>query len=238
MLFNSPISREKADHLVNMLELPARAKVVEAGCGSGVLLTSILEKYDAFGLGIDLDPALVHAAQEHASSVLTAQQFEFKVGDIQQEKLEENSFDLALCMGSSHAYGMGESAYRNTLTEMGSALKPGGLLLIGEGYWQKAPTAKYLEFIGDPVGIYRDFCGNITLARELGFDPVYAAASTLDEWDDFEWSHKRKHLKQLELHPDDEQVKRRLARTDHWIEGYLKWGRGTMGFGLYLFRKV
>ncbi len=90
--------------------------------------------------------------------------------------------------------------------------------------------------IGEPVGIYRDHAGNISFAEERGLVPYYAAVSSDDEWDDFEWRHYMRVRCDAEANPDDAAFTARLARARHWRDGNLRWGRSTMGFGLYVFR--
>ena len=76
----------------------------------------------------------------------------------------ESAFALGICIGSTHAFGAGDSAYPNTFERLKQLVRPGGYLLIGEGYWKQEPAPEYLAFIGDPVGIYRDHAGNISFA--------------------------------------------------------------------------
>ena len=116
-------------------------------------------------------------------------------------------------------------------------MRPGGQLLIGEGYWKQPPATEYLQLIGEPVGIYRDHAANISFAEAHGLVATYAAVSNDDEWDHFEWSHRMKIERQCALSPDDPDVKKKLKRSRDWRDGYLRWGRSTMGFGFYLFLK-
>ena len=149
---------------------------------------------------------------------------------------EPGSFDVGICIGSTHAFGSGEAAYPNALRRMGQLVRPGGCLLIGEGYWKREPAPEYLELIGDPVGIYRDHAGNIAFAEERGLVALYAGVSSEDEWDDFEWRHQLQIRREVEASPDASETAERLARARRWRDGYLRWGRSTMGFGMYLFR--
>lgn len=144
---------------------------------------------------------------------------------------------LTICLGSTHAFGKGEAAYPNALKGMAALVRPGGMLLVGEGYWKRPPAQPYLELIGDPVGIYRDHAGNIKFADGQGLVPMYAAVSSDDEWDHFEWSHRMRIERERLLHPDDPAVAEKVARSREWRDGYLRWRRSTMGFGFYLFMK-
>ena len=151
--------------------------------------------------------------------------------------LEDNGFDLAICMGSTHAFGAGDAAYPNAIRELSRLVRPGGRLLIGETYWKQPPAQEYLEMIGDPVGTYRDHAANISFAEERGLRALYAVTSNEDEWDHFEWSHQLELDQKLRQDPDDPALTERLKRSRAWRNGYLRWGCTTMGFGMYLFKK-
>ncbi|MDF1858895.1 MAG: methyltransferase domain-containing protein [Verrucomicrobiales bacterium] len=236
MLFNSPLSSEKANLLISLLELSDQSHVIDVGCGTGEFLSRVLETYPAKGVGVDILSESLEQAQANAKRKSVSDRIEFHESDIQ--KFEATKlFDCGICMGSSHAYSMGEPAYRETLQGLGSLIRPDGLLLIGESFWTVDPKKEYLDFIGDPVGTYRSHQENVELAVEMGFLPLYATTSTLDEWDDFEWRHHMRIEKRAEESPDDVELGKRREFGRRWRAAYLKWGRGTMGFGFYLFKK-
>ncbi|MBN2656102.1 MAG: hypothetical protein JXR86_03520 [Spirochaetales bacterium] len=79
------------------------------------------------------------------------------------------------------------------------------------------------------AGIYNDHEENIQAGTDKGLIPLYAAESSPDEWDHFEWSF----LMEAENSGDRE----RIGRIREWNRYYRKFGRTTMGFGFYLFRK-
>ncbi len=236
-LYNSPLSTEKADRLIALLSLSEGARVLDVGCGHGEFLIRVIEASRANGLGIDCDAACISAARASAAGRIFEVPHEFREGDVRMEALAEGSFDVAICMGSTHAFGIGEAAYPNTLQALIRLLRPGGQLLVGECYWKQTPTAPYLQLIGDPVGIYRDHAENISFAESYGLVPLYATVSNDDEWDHFEWSHRMKIERQAAHHPDDLIMAEKVKRSRAWCDAYLRWGRSTMGFGVYLFLK-
>ena len=72
---------------------------------------------------------------------------------------------------------------------------------------------------------------------ELGLVPLGAWTSTVDEWDDFEWTYQRIVERRAHGSPDDADAGRRLEQRREWMEGYLRWGRETLGYGTYLFQR-
>ena len=236
LIFNNPIGSEKADRLVQLLALQPASRVLDAGCGAGEFLMRAVAYHGCRGVGIDSDARCINTARESAVTRGLASSCEFRAADVNEFEPDRGAFDLGVCIGSTHAFGAGDAAYPNTIRRLKEWVRPGGQVLLGEGYWKQEPAPEYLKRVGDPVGIYRDHRRNVSFAEERGLIPLYAAVSSDDEWDDFEWSHQRKIRSDAEANPDDPALAARLTRSREWRDGYLRWGRSTMGFGLYLFR--
>ncbi|HYE18179.1 MAG TPA: class I SAM-dependent methyltransferase [Tepidisphaeraceae bacterium] len=237
---NSPISDAKADRLVRWLGLAAGQRVWDAGCGAGEFLLRAVAACDGVaGLGVDQDATGIAAARAAAAARGLATRCAFREGDANAPEFARGEYDVAICIGSTHAFGAGEAAYPSAIARLRAAVRPGGLVLIGEAYWKQPPAPEYLALLGDPAGIYRDHAGNVAFAEARGLTPVYATTSTDDEWDEFEWSHQARIRQAAEAAkggagPDGAA---RLARAKAWRDGYLRWGRATMGFGAYVFRR-
>ena len=134
MLFNRPLSAQKADRIVESLPSLADEQVIDVGCGEGELLIRVIERKEGKGFGVDQNAECIFNARQAASRRLPENRCEFKEADVQELPFERDSFGLAICLGSTHAFGSGEIAYPNSLRELGRVVRPGGLLLIGEGY--------------------------------------------------------------------------------------------------------
>jgi hypothetical protein len=134
-------------------------------------------------------------------------------------------------MGSLHAFG----DYQETLQAFLQLLRPGGLVLIGEGYWKKDPAPEYLEFLDATVEDHVPHARNIEIAEELGLVPLYALTSNQDEWDEYEGLYCRGIELYTHANPQDPDSPAMQERIRNWRKAYYKWGRDTLGFGLYLF---
>ena len=184
MTFNAPITSARADRLIEILELPPAANVLDVGCGNGEWLARIARRWGvARGLGVDHEAACIQAAR------LAHPALEWREADAGDLEIPDDSLDLAVCVGATHAFSMGEPACAETLKRFGRWVKPGGLVLLGEGLWERPPSRDFLDFLGEHPGVYRDHAGNIELARSFGLVPLYALVSTPAEWDDFQWTH-------------------------------------------------
>lgn len=237
MLFNSPISSEKTDLLIDLFELEAGSRVIDVGCGTGEFLARVAAKYDVSGVGVEIDAPSLESARKTALDRGVADNLEFVEADIRDFEIVE-PFDCGICMGASHAYAMDEPAYPETLKGLGDSIRSGGCLLIGESFWIREPEKEYVDFVGEPSGTYRTHRENVELASQFDLLPLYATTSNQDEWDDFEWRHHMRIEKRAEENPDDPEAQKKREFGRAWRSAYLKWGRGTLGFGFYLFKKV
>jgi len=230
MQFNAPLSSQRADQLVDLLKLDQSDAVVEVGCGQGALLRKVVARWRCQALGIDIDAAAVHTAQQAAAAQGLA--ITFRCADA--KLLPLRPVELAICIGATHAYGQGARAWHNTLTVFSRLVRPGGQILIADGFWARSPDPEYLSFLGDNPGIEKTHAENIAAAQAMGLIPLYAAQSSPEEWDHFEWSHTLAAERAAMAHPDDTALLQQQQHRRRWQAAYEKWGRDTMGFGFYL----
>jgi len=236
VFMNSPIGPARVDRLIQEMNFDAGQQVLDVGCGTGELLLRIVETHGVQGLGVDRDVEKVAEAQAAASRRLPVGAIEFRVQDAAELDAPGRRYDRALCVGSTHAFGLGQGAYEYAIAALMRLVAPGGLILVGEPYWKQPPTSEYLALLGEPIGIYRDHVENVLFAERKGLVPLYAAVSSDDEWDDFEWAHRRRHEERAAVGPKTAQAQEGLEQSRRWRDGYLRWGRSTMGFRFYVFR--
>lgn len=238
LLFNSPLSQAKAQTLIGLLDLPDQAQVLDIGSGNGEFLLQVLEQYPrAKGLGLELNPALVAEAQARQQGRVGPERLVFSLSNVREGLPTMPPQDLLICLGASQAFAAAEAAYPALLAACVQCLRPAGLALIGETFWQQSPAPEYLALLGEPVGIYRNQLENLVLAKEQGLNPLYATESNPDEWDHFEWSHHMRLETAAKQAPEQAELQEKVQHSRRWREGYLRWGRNTMGFGLYLLQK-
>lgn len=232
LAYNNPFSRAKIEEVIELLGLPALANVLEIGSGRGELLLRLIERYQVRALGLDQDLADVQHAREQAARRVPAELIELRVCDARTFVAQAESFDLAVCLGACHIHG----GFLPTIEHLLPAVRPGGKVLVGDCYWRQEPAQEYLAALETAADAFATHAGNVQTGVALGLIPVYACVSNEDEWDRFEWlqMHERFTLQQ----PDDPGLPTVLAQIYAWRDLYLRWGRDTLGFGLYLFQKA
>ena len=231
-LWNNPIGPASFERMLDLLAPHHDELVLEVGCGGGETLRRIVERSGCRVIGVDPDGAEIAEAErrlaDHRDRVRLEQ---CGIGDVRVDE----SVDIGICIGASHAYGGPGEAYVPMLRDLKSRLAPGGRLLIGEGYWRGPPDPAYLAATGIDPRELDGHAANAERAAAEGLQLSAAVTSSEQEWDLFESTHWAAVDAQLAATPHDEAVVERARRSRAWREAYLRWGRATMGFALYLF---
>ena len=217
MAIMNPIPAAKLDEIVALLELPARGRVVDLGCGKGDLLARIARRYDVDAVGIDRDAQLLAEAPPGINVI---------VADIETWNRGRGAFDLVASVGSPAQ-----------LSSLAGLVRPGGLVLYGDGYWRKEPSSDYLDALGAKREELDDYAGTVRRGEELGLAPVYAVTASIDDFDRYEWSWSLNGERYAGEHPDEPGVEEFLEWIRAGRRRYVELGgRDTLGFGLFLFR--
>ena len=228
----NPTSTERLDELIGLLDFEPGASVWEAACGKGELLVRLAERRRIRGTGVDMSPYEIAVARERAAARAPAAELILIEGDAAAHPPEPASADLAVCLGASWIWG----GHRGTLRALRGFVKPGGLVLVGEPYWRREPDPGYLVAAELAVGDFSTLHGNVEIAAEEGLALIYALPSRDEDWDRYEFLQLRAAERWALAHPDDPDVDELLSRARRGTDAYLRWGRDTLGWSVYLFR--
>lgn len=235
--FSNPISETKMMKVIEMVALKSQDKVIDIGSGKGELLIRLVENYNVSATGIELYEGAIKEAKRNADERIPNRSLDFIVDDanVAVSKCEQEGYELGICIGSTHALGGLES----TLKTLNRLVRKNGYILIGEGYWKQSPSEDYLVALGGAKeSDLKTHLENVLVAEELGLVPMWSYVSNDDEWDDYEWLYSSSIENYCQENPNDPDRKAMLQRIRTWRKTYLQWGRDTLGFGLYLFKKV
>ena len=228
----NPTSRAKLDELIGLLRLNPGSTVLDIACGKGELLTRLAERYEISGIGVDISPYCVTDAIQKLRKRVPGAQIQILNMD-GADYSPDQLFDLAMCIGASWVY----KGHRGTLSTLKTMTKPDALILVGEPFWLKDPDDAYLV----AENLTRDMFGthyeNVLVGEDEGLFPLYTMVSNQDDWDRYEtlqWYAAEMHARD---NPDDPDVSEILTRVARGRTNYLHWGRDTVGWAMYLFRK-
>jgi len=228
----NPTSRAKLDELVELLRLNPGSAVLDIACGKGELLARLAERYQISGIGVDISPYCVTDAIQKLRERVPSAQIQIlnmNGADYSPDQL----FDLAMCIGASWVY----KGHRGTLSTLKTMTKPDALILIGEPFWLKDPDDAYLVAENLTRDMFGTHCENVLVGEDEGLFPLYTMVSNQDDWDRYEtlqWYAAEMHARD---NPDDPDVSEILTRVARGRMNYLQWGRDTVGWAMYLFRK-
>jgi SAM-dependent methyltransferase len=227
----NPIAAAKIEHALDLLPLDANAAVLDLGCGRGELALRMIERFGARVTGVDHSAAMLDAARERALARGVLGRLELLELDIAKFEPEPESFDLAAMLGGGGVAG----GIAGICATLAGWTRRGGHVLIGEGYWTRPPAAEYLAHLEASEEELRDHRGNVQAGIDAGLIPLLAFVASADEWDEYEWRYSRSVERYALEQPSDPDVPAILQRIRRWRDGYLRWGRDTLGFGVYLF---
>lgn len=229
----NPLSSEKLDELVRLLDLATGARVIDIACGKGEVLVRLAERYGIDGVGVDISPYCIRDAVQRAKARVPEARLTFLEMDGAQFDAEEGSFDLAMCLGASWVYG----GYRGTLRALARLVRPGGQMAVGEPYWRTTPSPEYLAAAGLRADEFGTHAENVAAGVEEGLVALYTLVSSEDDWDRYEALQWRAAERYAAANPDDPDVPELLRKVRHSRDTYLRWGRQTLGWSVYVFRR-
>ena len=229
----NPTSEEKLACLVELLRLPSGAQVVDIACGKGEFLIRLAEAYRVRGAGIDISPFhIADAKRQLAARVSNADIVFTQMNGADFRPDEPHSLDLASCIGASWIFG----GHSGTLDALISMVKPGGWVIAGEPFWLQEPPKDYLEATGVAREDFGSHASNAECGERRGLELVHTIVSSQDDWDRYESLQWYATDEYARSHPDDPDLAELVERVNKARAAYLRWGRDTLGWAIYMFR--
>ena len=227
----NPISAPKIERLLDLLPLDGTSRVLDLGCGRAELSLRIIERFGSTVIAVDNSSLMLDAARERAEWTGALHKLHLDDADIRQFRADPETFHLSVMLGAGGIDG-GMGGMCRKLKEWTTS---GGYIMIGHGFWQQRPHPDYLALLQGTEVEFTDHAGNVKAGVDAGLIPMHAATSSPDEWDEYEWKYCRSIERYAREQPEDPDIPAMLERIRKWRDGYLRWGRQTLGFAVYLF---
>ncbi len=232
-LLCNPLNPDKTNEMIALLQLPPDAHVLELAAGKGEFLVRLVEQYGVSAVAVDISPYCIRDMRQKISQRVpdaAIELLEMSGADYRPQPGEQ--FDLAVCLGASWIF----DGHHGTLAALRRMVKPGGLILVGEPFWKREPDPAYLadaDFQLDTFGRHVD---NVTVGEALGLSLLHALVSSEDDWDRYEGLQWQAAIRYGREQPDDPDLPDLQQRVQAQKMAYLRWGRDTLGWALYLFQ--
>jgi SAM-dependent methyltransferase len=232
--FHTPIGEEAIDALIDLLALEPPDRTIDVGCGRGELLLRIAERTGAGGLGIDLSEEQIAIARDEAAARATAEHLVFEARDAAALVASAGGHAVACCIGSTHALG----GLETTLTRLTELVRPGGYVVVGEGYWLRPPEPEILEALGASADELTGLGELLGAGDRHGLRLAYLAVTDQTDWNRYEWAYIFNLDRYAADHPDEEGIEILIDRADR-IRRRRVFGAEhgeTLGFALLAWR--
>ncbi|MEX0168234.1 SAM-dependent methyltransferase [Streptomyces sp. LMG1-1-1.1] len=232
LTFHGPLSEERATRMIERLAAAGPADVLDIGCGWGELLLRVLDAAPgAKGTGLDI----IAEDLDRGRALAEERGLADRVAFVEESALgtERGPVDAILCLGSSQALCDPELPHdpAAALRELRRLVRPGGRVVLGEGFWERTPTEADLAGMWPEASADEHFTlgALVDLAIEAGFRPAWIETATAGEWEEFESGYRYDTEVWLAAHPDHPLAAETRERVDRqrstWVNGY----RGVLG---------
>ncbi|MFF9011900.1 SAM-dependent methyltransferase [Streptomyces sp. NPDC014870] len=227
LTFHGPLSEARAVRLIQRIADSEPTTVLDIGCGWGELLLRVLEAAPgATGVGLDINAEDLARGREVAKE----RGLDERVAFVEESALgtTRGPVDAILCLGSSQALCDPEQPHdpAAALRELRRLVRPGGRVVLGEGFWERTPTDEELAGMwpGAHTGDHLRLGALVDLAIAEGFRPAWIETGSREEWEEFESGYRHDTELWLAAHPDHPLAAETRERVDRqrssWLNGY------------------
>ena len=230
----NPMNKDKLEGLFSLLDLKPSSTVLDIACGKGEPLVRLAELFNISGAGVDISLYCIKDCKNKKNERIPNSNVKFLEMDGAKYRPENNElFDLVMCIGASWIY----NGFKGTINALKKMTKPNGLLIIGEPYWLEEPDDEYLKMSGMKKDEFNSHYKNIDIGEKEGLNCIYTLVSSHDDWDHYETLQWWSAYDYVTANSDDPDNSELLDKINKAKMEYLLYGRDTLGWAIYVFKK-
>jgi SAM-dependent methyltransferase len=231
LTFMTPLSEDRAAHMVAFLAEGLSGTVVDIGCGwAELLLRVVAAAPNCRGIGIDVN----EVALAHGRALAERRALSDRVTLIHGDAATKAPAvaQAVICIGASQVWNPPSEVslpldYARALAAIRGTLRPGGRVVYGDGIWSRPPTNSAVAALGGRADEFVRLDQLVEIAVTAGFAPVAFHEADLREWDAFESGYSAGLAYWLSTHdaadPDESDVRGRAQRQRNaYLLGYRK----------------
>ena len=224
----SPLRTVMIEEMTQLMNLQPGTSIIDVGCAKGEILIHIAGMCQVSAVGIDTSPQFLEMAQQEIAQRIPAADIQLHTTPVSEFVVEAESFDAVMCVNSTGLYG----SFDKALAGITHLAKPGGMIIMGDYYWRKQPSANVKSFL-----VMHNYQEAIASGMQLGLTPLYVTICTNYDIDRYIWLQNYSVEMYAANNPDDNDVSVMLEHSRQIRDEFIQYGRDALGFGLFLFRK-
>jgi SAM-dependent methyltransferase len=228
----NPFTDDKLMLLGSLCQLRPGQRQLDLASGKGEMLCRWAQRWGTGGVGVDISDVFVPAARARAAELGVADRVTFELGDAAQAVPAGGSFDVVSCIGATWIGG----DLAGTISLMRPALRPDGLLLLGEPYWTEPPPQDAYPAMGIAPARFTSLHGTLERFEAAGTALVEMVLADGDSWDRYvasQWWTVEEWLRANPASPDADAMRTYLRTARHT---HLRYQRRYLGWGVFVLR--
>ncbi len=218
--------------LGEVCRLQPHMRQLDLACGKGEMLCQWSLEWGIQGVGVDISKVFLKAARHRAVELNVQHRLTFIEADAGKFSTQGEQFDVVSCIGATW---IGEGL-AGTVKLMLPSLKPGGLLLIGEPYWNETPPEEAYTSSNIGKDDFTTLIGTLDRLEATGLKLVEMVHSTPHSWDRYiaaQWWTVDTWLQNNPLDPDAEPLREWVTASKR---DYLEYSRRYLGWGVFVLK--
>jgi SAM-dependent methyltransferase len=222
----------RIDAAVALADISAGARALDIGCGNAAVSVRLAERFGLRVTAVEADPAMAELAADRIAASPSKGAIVLHRGYSDAALAAGSPFDLIVALGTTEPVGGGVRDPGGMLKGLREHLAPGGRLLWGDLVWTAEPPEP-LRRIVEMNNLYADDAGWRAAAHAAGLDVLSGQVSSQAEWDAYADRMLDAVQTWIAAHSDHPDAAALTARAGQ-VRMMMDFGRGFMGFGLYL----
>jgi ubiquinone/menaquinone biosynthesis C-methylase UbiE len=228
----NPFTEDQLMLLGDICRPHPETRQLDLACGKGEMLCRWAQKFGINGVGVDISTVFLNAARERANELGVTERLTFIQEDAGKYPQATHDFDVVSCIGATWI----GNGLTGTLELMKLAIKPGGLLLVGEPYWIDLPPETAYAAMGVSKDDYVTLVETLDRFESAGMRLVEMVLANQYGWDRYEAPQLMAVDDFLCTNPNDPDAPALYEWISNNRRRYLKYGRRYFGWGVFVLR--
>ncbi|MBA3868280.1 MAG: methyltransferase domain-containing protein [Anaerolineae bacterium] len=228
----NPFTQTELMQLGQICRLDATMRQLDLASGKGEMLCQWSQQWGIRGVGVDISKIFLKAARQRAVELNVQNKLTFIEADAGKFVAEGEQFDIVSCIGATWI----GNGLAGTIRLMLPALKPGGLLLIGEPYWIETPPDEAYTSANISKDEFTSLIGTLDRFDAAGLKLIEMVLATPHSWDRYIAAQWWTVDNWLQLNPTDTDA----TALAEWIAAsqrdYLEYSRRYLGWGVFVLK--